>query len=52
MTSNIVKNLAAATVAGTFLSFAIASTTVSLGFIVDVASGHLDHKTAESSLSR
>ncbi len=39
MTSNILKNLAAVTVAGAFLSFAIASVAVSFAVIVHLTSG-------------
>ncbi len=39
MTSNILKNFAAATVAGAFVSFAIASTVVSVAVVVHLTSG-------------
>jgi uncharacterized membrane protein len=40
MTSNIMKNLAAATVAGAFLSFAVASAAVSFAVIVNIMPSH------------
>lgn len=52
MTSNIVKHFAAATVAGAFLSFAIASATVTFAVVFNVTSGHPAAQTGVTSTQR
>lgn len=52
MTSNIVKNFAAVTVAGTLLSFVVATTTVSVAAIINVTMGHSASKTGVSFMQR
>lgn len=49
MTSNIIKHFAAATVLGAFLSFAIASTAVTVAVIVNATSGHSVDQTGITS---
>jgi hypothetical protein len=50
MTTNIVKNFAAATVAGTVVSFVVASTVVSVAVVVHIASGQNAGQTKVSSV--
>lgn len=52
MTSNIVKNFAAATVAGAFLSFAIASAAVTFAVVFNATSGHSVDQTDVTSTQR
>lgn len=50
MTSNILKNLAAATVACTFISFAVASVAVSFAFVIHLTSGKTTGQKAINSV--
>ena len=52
MTSNIVKNLAAATVAGTMLSFIVASTAVGVAVILNVTGVQAANQSSVSSVQR
>ena len=52
MTSNIVKNFAAVTVAGTLLSFTIASTAVGVAVILHVVGVQAAHQSSAGSLQR
>jgi uncharacterized membrane protein len=52
MTSNIVKNFAAVTVAGTLLSFTVASTAVGVAVVLHVAGVQAAHQSSASSVQR
>ena len=52
MTSNIVKNFAAVTVAGTLLSFMVASTAVGVAVLVKVAGVHAANQSGVNSLQQ
>ena len=52
MTSNIVKNFAAVTVAGTLLSFIVASTAVGVAVIFNLSGNHAGSPSAMSSVQR
>ncbi len=52
MTDNIVKNLAAATVAGTVLSFIVASTAVGVAVVLNLTGVHLANQSSISSVQR
>jgi hypothetical protein len=52
MTSNIVKNFAAVTVAGTLLSFTVASTAVGVAVILHVTGVQAAHQSSAGSLQR
>lgn len=52
MTSNILKNFAAATVAGAFLSFAVAATAVSFAAVIHLTSGQHAGQTQVGSVQQ
>ena len=52
MTSNIVKNFAAVTVAGTLLSFIVASTAVGVAVIFNLTGNHAASQSSMTSLQR
>jgi len=52
MTSNIVKNFAAVTVAGTLLGFIVASTAVGVAVIINITGVHAASQSDVSSVQR